>query len=115
MLCILRDWAESFRNANVMYEVGIAHATRLPEEVLLFRSDDDRLLFDGANVRVNKYAPDERPDEARSIITKSIIDTLKELDLRRSLAVRQTAETLDFPSWGYLLKRWVEGACSTHL
>ena len=34
------------RNANVMYEVGIAHATRLPEEVILFRSDSDDLIFD---------------------------------------------------------------------
>jgi len=25
------------RNGNVMYEIGLAHATRLPEEVLLFR------------------------------------------------------------------------------
>jgi hypothetical protein len=37
------------RNGNVMYEVGIAHAARLPEEVLLFRSDNDPLLFDMAN------------------------------------------------------------------
>ena len=34
------------RNGNVMYEVGLAHAVRLPEEVLLFRSDDQQLLFD---------------------------------------------------------------------
>ena len=38
------------RNGNVMYEIGLAHAVRLPEEVLLFRSDSDRLLFDLANV-----------------------------------------------------------------
>ena len=38
-----------FRNGNVMYEVGIAHACRLPEEVLLFRSDRDDLLFDVTN------------------------------------------------------------------
>ena len=44
------------RNGNVMYEVGLAHATRLPEEVILFRSDSDELLFDVANVRINRYA-----------------------------------------------------------
>ena len=33
------------RNGNVMYEIGIAHAVRLPEEVLLFRSDSDHLEF----------------------------------------------------------------------
>jgi len=41
------------RNGNVLYEVGIAHAVRLAEEVILFRSDNDPLLFDMANVRVN--------------------------------------------------------------
>jgi hypothetical protein len=33
------------RNANVLYEVGLAHASRLPEEVIIFRSDRDALLF----------------------------------------------------------------------
>ncbi len=46
------------RNANVMYEVGLAHAVRQPEEVLLFRSDDLDLLFDITNVRVHRYDPD---------------------------------------------------------
>jgi len=55
----------SIRNGNVMYEVGIAHAVRLPEEVLLFRSDGDTLLFDTSNIRVNKYQPEISPDEAR--------------------------------------------------
>jgi hypothetical protein len=32
------------RNGNVMYEVGLAHAARLPEEVLLFRSDSLRWI-----------------------------------------------------------------------
>src|SRR5439155_14340007 len=39
------------RNANVLYEIGLAHATRLPQEVVLFRSDEQELLFDVANVR----------------------------------------------------------------
>ena len=45
------------RNANVLYEVGMAHAARQPQEVLLFRSDSDRLLFDVSNVRVNAFHP----------------------------------------------------------
>src|SRR5512142_302622 len=32
----------STRNANVLYEVGLAHAVRQPQEVLLFRSDSER-------------------------------------------------------------------------
>src|ERR1035437_373147 len=48
------------RNANVMYEVGIAHAVRMPSEVVLFRSDNHELNFDVTNVRVNYYEPDGR-------------------------------------------------------
>jgi hypothetical protein len=96
------DGDRPIRNANVMYEVGIAHAMRLPEEVLLFRSDDDQLLFDVANVRVNKYSPDDRPDEARALIARSIIDALKELDLRRSFAVGRAAGSLDYVGWKLL-------------
>ena len=32
------------RNANVMYEVGIAHAVRQPQEVVLVRSDKSKLV-----------------------------------------------------------------------
>ncbi len=35
-----------YRNANVMYEVGIALACRQPNEVLLLRDDSDKFLFD---------------------------------------------------------------------
>lgn len=90
------------RNGNVMYEVGIAHAVRLPEEVLLFRSDDDPLLFDVANVRVNSYAPDEEPEKAKSLISDSIVDAVKALELLRHSTVGKAAESLDFPSWWLL-------------
>ena len=50
---------EAFRNANVLYEVGIAQAVRLPTEILLFRSDSDPLLFDISNIRVNRYDPND--------------------------------------------------------
>ena len=96
-----------------MYEVGIAHAVRLPEEVLLFRSDSDPLLFDVANVRVNHYAPDEQPEEAKSLISDSIIGALRELDLRRHLAVARAAESLDFASW-WLLTETQSGQGVTH-
>lgn len=90
------------RNGNVMYEVGIAHAARLPEEVLLFRSDDDPLLFDMANVRVNHYDPDNNPTDAIEAVADSLLSALKEIDLRKSLAVSDAVDSLDFPSWWLL-------------
>jgi hypothetical protein len=92
------------RNANVLYEVGLAHATRLPEEVLLFRSDDEALLFDVANVRVNRYDPDGDPRAARQQVASSIGAAFKEIELRRHLAVRRAGETLDYESWMLLFE-----------
>jgi hypothetical protein len=94
----------SVRNGNVMYEVGLAHATRLPEEVLLFRSDDARLLFDVAQIRVNRYDPDGNPETARQQVADSIVAALRELELRRHRAVEQAASQLDYPSWMLLVE-----------
>jgi hypothetical protein len=83
------------RNENVFYEVGIAHAVRLPEEVVMFRSDRDALAFDISNVRVHHYEPDENPEAARRYLTDVLVGSLNELQLRRHLAIRRAAEALD--------------------
>lgn len=85
------------RNGNVMYEVGIAHAARLPEEVLLFRSDTDSLLFDTSHTRVNHYRPDESADESKRTVTEAIRQAIREVDLRRHLIVKAAADALDYP------------------
>ena len=86
---------DGHRNANVMYEVGIAHATRQPEEVLMFRSDREPLLFDIATVRINFYAPDEDPQQARALVADSIRAALREVEITRSATVKRIAESLD--------------------
>lgn len=85
----------AIRNANVMYEIGMAHAVRLPEEVIIFRSDEDELLFDILNVRVNRYSPECDQAAARELVSEAIINALKEIDLKRNLAVKAAAESLD--------------------
>lgn len=100
------------RNGNVMYEVGIAHAVRLPEEVVLFRSDSDKLLFDVANVRVNSYEPEGGVDAARRIVGGALVEAVRELDLRRHLAVKAAASTLDLTSWWVL--SWASGNNGVH-
>lgn len=97
------------RNGNVMYEVGLAHALRLPEEVLLYRSDRENLLFDLANIRVNYYEPDRDASVARDGIANAIVNAVKELDLKRHLAVRSAAKSLDFESWSILGQAAAEG------
>lgn len=97
------------RNGNVMYEVGIAHAVRLPEEVLLFRSDEDALLFDVSNVRVNVYKPEEHPTAAIKSIQESISNAIREIDLRKHLSVQDVARTLDFDSYWLLVQASMPG------
>ena len=97
------------RNANVLYEVGIAHAVRLPEEVILFRSDSEKLLFDTSNVRVNSYDPDGNPDAAQTKVSEALFDSLKELELKRHLAVQRGLESLDFQTWS-ILGRTIDAA-----
>jgi hypothetical protein len=87
------------RNENVFYEVGLAHAARQPEEVVLFRSDRDPLAFDISNVRVHHYEPDQDPAGARALVSKVVAGSLTELQLRRQLSIRRAAESLDLDAW----------------
>jgi len=103
----------AIRNQNVFYEIGLAHATRLPEEVILFRSDDFNLAFDISNVRVHNYDPDGNPEEARKLVYNKVVKSLRELDLKRNLAIRQAAERIDYESWWVLMEAvWQGGVIS---
>lgn len=84
-----------YRNDNVMYEVGIATAMRLPEEVILFRSDKVGLLFDVANMRINDYSPDDEPEEAIKKIQEAMVEAGKEVKLKQHLAIKHAARLMD--------------------
>ena len=45
-----RDSGVAYRNANVLYEVGVALASRQSHEVLLVRDDNDKFLFDVSTI-----------------------------------------------------------------
>ena len=92
------------RNANVMYEVGLAHAVRRPEEVLIFRSDSDQLAFDLANIRVNHYDPDGDPQAAMRSVSTALQAALDEQNLLQSLAIRRALSRLDARSVAVLLQ-----------
>ena len=93
----------SYRNGNVMYEVGIAHATRLPEEVVLFRSDNERLPFDITNVRVNDYDPDGNTGSAKTKLKEALRDAIRAIDTTRHLAVNGASEAIDLAGFTLLL------------
>jgi len=93
----------SFRNGNVLYEVGLAHALRQPQEVLLFRSDHDPLVFDVAGVRVREYDPDGDPRAAQRTITQALSEALREVEFTRHLAVQKGVDALDAPCLSVVL------------
>ena len=95
--------SKPIRNANVLYEVGLAQALRPPEEVLLFRSDKKPLLFDLSSIRVNPYDPDGNPGKAKEELAKVLMDALRERDSKRSIAVTRAVASLDERSWMMLL------------
>lgn len=105
--------SRAVRNQNVFYEIGLAHATRIPEEVLIFRSDDFDLAFDISNVRVHHYDPDDNPEESRMFVANTVIHSLRELDLKRNLAVRQAAQRLDYESWIVLAEVQKQGGVTS--
>jgi hypothetical protein len=86
--------SKGHRNHNVMYEVGLAHAVRRPEEVVIFRDDDGPLPFDLSTIRVNRYDPND-VDTARRLVAHALTEASKEVDLRKSLAVRRARAALD--------------------
>ena len=94
---------KTFRNANVLYEVGVAQAVRLPTEILLFRSDNDPLLFDISNIRVNRYDPSDI-QAARRTIGEAIVDAFNDIDLTKHRAVEKAADALDWEAFTVLAR-----------
>lgn len=116
---------ESYRNGNVMYEVGVALACRQPEEVLLIRDDNDKFLFDVSAIPHMQVDFTDFAD-ARSKLKQAIQERLKSQsfvkDARvqrafRSLSVQEFEvlqsfkkapnEALAFPESGHVNFRWM--------
>ncbi len=83
------------RNGNVMYEVGIAHATRLPEEVILFRNDHDSLPFDVQGININSYDPYTNPTVAKGAVKQALREAMAEVNLGKNRAVERAIQSLD--------------------
>jgi hypothetical protein len=92
------------RNANVLYEVGIAHASRQPEEVILFRSDDAHLDFDVQGVRVHSYRPDDDAKRAENFVVETVIESLRSVESARMVAIRFAAQRLTLGAYTLLLE-----------
>jgi hypothetical protein len=81
---------EAYRNANVMYEVGIALACRQSCEVLLVRDDHHGFLFD-VSIVPHLTVDFTKTGEARALLIEKMVERLNErkhlLDARVELAL----------------------------
>ena len=85
-----------YRNGNVMYEVGIALASRQPSEVLLIRDDKDPFLFDVSTVphkSVDFSDTAKARDEIRVALEERISERRAILDARLALALATLTTT----------------------
>ena len=90
------------RNANVMWEPGIAHLMRLPDEVLILRSDEDESIFDLTQFRVFNIDPADVA-ESRRLIRNLIRERAQIIDQTKCDYVKQAVESLDPISVNFLL------------
>ena len=86
--------SRNHRNPNVMYELGLAHAARLPEEVIVVRADTKPLPFDFSQIRIHQFDPGS-PSKAQAAVESLLRDALAEIDLTQDLMVVRTVQLLD--------------------
>jgi len=92
------------RNANVMYEVGLAHATRQSTEVILIRTDKEEVNFDLAGIRVQSYDKADLPG-TRTLIHTLLEDAIRQIDQSKSLQVQKAVDALDADTMEFIT-RW---------
>jgi hypothetical protein len=66
-----------YRNANVLYEVGLAMACRQPYEILLVRDDNDNFLFDVSTIP-HKKIDFTNVEQARAELYELLLNRLQE-------------------------------------
>jgi hypothetical protein len=85
------------RNGNVMWELGVAHSMRLPDEVLIMRSDNEPSIFDLTQFRAFQYDPTDTAS-ARSTVHHFGNDRLRTIEQTKSRKVMEAIESLDADS-----------------
>ena len=95
-----------FPNGNVMYELGLAHATRQAEEVILVRNHStNQLLFDVSGLRAHSY-PSNDIDAASNVFGNLIKDALSTIDRTKSLQVDKAVQAISIAEIKLIRKFW---------
>ena len=91
------------RNPNVMYELGLAHTWRNPEEVIVISDNVDNLPFDIQRLGVVKYSLKNK-EKSIDKIKNTILFRLKQINIRQKSIVRKAAESLTLEAYKFLIK-----------
>jgi hypothetical protein len=96
-----------FRNANVLYEVGIALACRNPAEVLLIRDDNDDFLFDVSTVP-HMTIDFKNHAAAAEVLKEELLGRLREQQFQHDVRVKKTVASIGCDEAKLLLegKHW---------
>jgi hypothetical protein len=94
-----------YRNANVMYEVGIALACRQSSEVLLVRDDHDKFLFDVSTVpHMTMNFTDAIA--AKALIAEGISQRIAERKMIDDARVERITAGLTLEELNFINKNW---------
>lgn len=96
-------------NANVFYELGIAHATQQIERQLLIAEKDYKPKFDLKDLIYTKYDPDNLSASADELCD-SIRDTLKLYDIKKDRLLSKAKKKLSYYEFELMLKY----GCKSH-
>ena len=92
-VCTTGKW-NGQRNANAMYELGIAHAIRPAQELVVVRNDHEEINFDVAGIKIQSY---DKADlvGARQTFGSLLNDAVKQVDQVKHLKVSEACDSLD--------------------
>jgi len=99
-----QDEKRGFPNSNVMYELGLAHSVRLPEEVIIVRDKSSCQTlspFDIRHIRWNEI-PEKNANKSKQIIKSLLKNAENEIDFTKDLLVNKTLTKLDMDSISFL-------------
>ena len=99
-VCESGRWAGQ-RNGNVMYEVGLAHATRQDTEVILVRKDREPINFDLAGINVHWYDSTD-VSKTKDLFDRLITSAIDVTNQEKSLQVSRAISMLDHRTLGII-------------
>lgn len=95
--------SKSYRNANVLYEVGLAVAARQASEILLMKDDREPSLFD-VSVIPQLHIDFADVEEAKAKLTEQISARLRDVQYYHDARLALAIQTMSTHEMGFMLR-----------